>query len=107
MYILILIVKGVDHMDSILQQIYAGGLAPICDAMPRVREYQEALQAHFRHYDALREKLTRLDPALQREFDRFADEQLDLRPMDLEEQFLMGFRLGARLMIEVLDQPET
>ena len=38
---------------------------------------------------------------------RFADEQLDLRPMDLEEQFLMGFRLGARLMIEVLDQPET
>ena len=58
-------------------------------------------------YDALREKLTRLDPALQREFDRFADEQLDLRPMDLEEQFLMGFRLGARLMIEVLDQPET
>ena len=88
-------------MVSILQQIYAGGLAPICDAMPRVREYQEALQAHFRHYDALREKLT------QREFDRFADEQLDLRPMDLEEQFLMGFRLGARLMIEVLDQPET
>ena len=75
-------------MVSILQQIYAGGLAPICDAMPRVREYQEALQA-------------------QREFDRFADEQLDLRPMDLEEQFLMGFRLGARLMIEVLDQPET
>ena len=40
-------------MVSILQQIYAGGLAPICDAMPRVREYQEALQAHFRHYDAL------------------------------------------------------
>lgn len=87
--------KEVAIMVSILQQIYAGGLAPICDAMPRVREYQEALQAHFRHYDALREKLTRLDPALQREFDRFADEQLDLRPMDLEEQFLMGFRLGA------------
>ena len=55
-------------MVSILQQIYAGGLAPICDAMPRVREYQEALQAHFRHYDALRKKLTRLDPALQREY---------------------------------------
>ena len=59
--------KEVAIMVSILQQIYAGGLAPICDAMPRVREYQEALQ----------------------------------------EQFLMGFRLGARLMIEVLDQPET
>ena len=51
--------KEVAIMVSILQQIYAGGLAPICDAMPRVREYQEALQAHFRHYDALREKLTR------------------------------------------------
>lgn len=94
-------------MVSVLQQIYAGGLAPICDTMPRVREYREALQDHFRHYDALRQKLAQLDPALEREFDRFTDELPGLRSMDLEEQFLLGFRLGARLILEVLEEAEA
>lgn len=62
-------------MKAILKQLYDGEIYPAEQFYPKVEEYQE--------------------------FTQIMDEQLSAIPLEISEMFIEGFRLGARMMIEI------
>lgn len=52
------------------------------------------------NYDSFIQKL---DNPLDKEFIKIMDEQLDTIPFDFFQMLSEGFKLGAKMMIEVLD----
>lgn len=90
-------------MDTILQQLYEGNLDPVPQSQPMTQEYRAVSQRYYRHREDFRSTLQALDPAVSEQFDRLADEMLELDCLERRELFIDGFRLGARMMMEVFD----
>ena len=85
-------------MKSILLQLYDGELFPAEQYVPKITEYRRIHQEHYRHH---KDFLDKLEPSVKEQFIRIMDEQLDAVPMEMSEMFIDGFRLGARMMIEI------
>lgn len=88
-------------MKSVLMELYDGRVYPAEQFFPRSKEHKALLDRYCRHADEFTEKLSRLSPPRDEEFTKVMDEYMDLISADLAEMFVDGFRLGARLMIEV------
>ena len=88
-------------MKSVLQQLYDGELFPAEQFMPKIEEYQRLLREHNRCYDDFFEKLSSLDSGLCDMFVRLREDSLDFIPYETSEMFIQGFRLGAKMMIEI------
>lgn len=92
-------------METTLKQLYEGRLSPMDQYLPQDEDYIRMQNASIDHCDALAQKLKALEPALSDSFNRIVDEIYDLSTQDCSRMFIEGFRLGARMMIEVL-QPQ-
>ena len=90
-------------MDTILQQLYEGNLDPVSQSQPTTREYRAASHRHSQNCESFRSTLQELDPAMSERFDGLIDEMFNLDCMEHKELFIDGFRLGARMMMEVFD----
>ena len=88
-------------MKSILLRLYDGEIYPPEQFNLKTEEYRSMRQAHYQHYEDFIEQLKSLDPPLHEKFIDIMDEQLDEIPLELSGTFLEGFRLGARIMIEI------
>ena len=88
-------------MESILSALYNGEIMPAELCAARNRQYRELQREHCRHYEDFIEDLNRQDPALSQKFIQIMDEQLERLPDEGERSFADGFRLGAKLMLEV------
>lgn len=88
-------------MKSTLRELYNGNLDPSGQFTPTTREYLTLRAQAGEHSDELLSELKRIDPALAERFDRVMDEEIDVQIMELNEMFVQGFRLGARMMLEV------
>lgn len=88
-------------MKSVLMELYDGRVYPAEQFFPRSKEHKARLDRYCRHADEFTEKLSRLSPPLDEEFTAVMNEYMDVTSDDLAEMFADGFRLGARLMIEV------
>lgn len=88
-------------MKSVLMELYDGRVYPAEQFFPRSKEHKALLDRYCRHADEFTEKLSRLNPPLDEEFTKVMDEYMALTADNLAEMFADGFRLGARLMIEV------
>lgn len=86
-------------MDSILGQLYKGELYPYSTFKPSVDGLKEDMDKAFDSYSAFLAKLP--DDELKDEFIKFVDQHLDLLPLELEQNFIDGFRIGARMIAEV------
>lgn len=91
-------------MKSVLQQLYDGELFPAEQYSPKIEEYQRLLQEHNRCYDDFFQKLAGLDPDLCETFVKLQDDSLNFVPYETSEMFIQGFRLGARMMIEIFQE---
>lgn len=89
-------------MSKILRQLYEGEIFPAEQFRPKLKEYLAIRKRNATHYDHFIQKLE--NPLLVDEFRKIMDEQLDLCPLELTESFLDGFRLGARLAIELFEE---
>lgn len=87
-------------MNTLLQQLYNGEIYPAEQYRPILEEYKAMRKKHMENYDNFVEKL---DSSLKMEFISIMDEQLDTLPLDFYQMFSDGFKLGAKMMIEVLD----
>ena len=58
---------------------------------------------HYSHYEDFIEQLKTLNPPLDERFIEIMDEQLDALPLETAETFIFGFRLGAKIILEVLE----
>ena len=87
-------------MNTLLQQLYNGEIYPAEQYRPVLEEYKVMRKKHMENYDNFVEKL---DSSLKMEFISIMDEQLDTLPLDFYQMFSDGFKLGAKMMIEVLN----
>lgn len=85
--------------DKILQDLYHGKLAPAEHYRPLIEEFSALQKKHYQHYD---EFMKKIGSPLDKEFESIMDEQLDMLPFDFSQTFIDGFRLGAKMMIEIL-----
>ncbi len=88
-------------MKSIISALYNGQILPYEQDFPKTEECRRIHAEHYRHYCDFAEQLAALTPPLDRRFLQIMDEQLDALPLDFSETFADGFRLGARIMIDV------
>lgn len=89
-------------MTSMLSQLYYySDLIQAEQASGKRDEEEKQRQAYYHHYEVFREKLDTIDPSLKKEFSDIIDEQANALSADLEERFLFGFQLGARIIMEL------
>lgn len=91
-------------MDKILQALYNGEIFPAEQYRPLIEEYKILRKKHYKHY---KDFIQKIGSPLDQEFKRIMDEQLDTLPLELSGMFIDGFRLGARMMIEVFEDTYT
>ena len=87
-------------MDRILQALYDGKIYPAEQFRPMIEEFKILQEKKREHYENF---IKKLNSPLDEEFDNIMDEQLDTLPLELRERFIDGFRLGARMMVEVFE----
>lgn len=85
-------------MKSVLEQMYHGDLYPYSKFKTTIEEFQKDRDKAFHSYTTFLEKLP---PELQEEFEQLMDEHIHLLPQEMEQNFIDGFKIGARLMAEV------
>lgn len=90
-------------MDKILQQLYNGEIYPAEQFRPMLDEYKELREKQYQNYEDFTKELEQLQPPLHKRFIKIMDEQLDTVPLELSQMFIDGFRLGAKMMIEVFE----
>lgn len=90
-------------MKSVLEQLYDGEIYPAEQVNVRTEEYRQMRREHYSHYEDFIEKLKTLNPPLDERFIAIMDEQIDAFPLETAETFIFGFRLGARIILEVLE----
>lgn len=88
-------------MESILEALYSGRIRPYERAVPQ--RISEAKAAFLQKQEAFYAKL---EDNLKEEFTALLEEQANLFLMDDGEQFIYGFKLGARLMCETFEDSE-
>lgn len=85
--------------DKILQDLYHGRIAPEEHYKPLIEEFIVHQKEYYQHYDKFIEKI---GSPLDKEFERIMEEQLEMLPFDFSQTFIDGFRLGAKVMLEIL-----
>lgn len=84
-------------MDKILQALYSGQIYPAEQYHPSIEEYKILRKKHYEDF------IKKIGSPLDKEFERIMDEQFDTLPLELSQMFIDGFRLGARMMIEIFE----
>jgi len=87
-------------MDKILQALYDGEIYPAEQYRPMIEEYTVLRKKQYQKYEDF---IKKIGSPLDEEFIKIMDEQLDAIPFELSEMFIDGFRLGARMMIEIFE----
>lgn len=88
-------------MNSVLSDLYDGKIFPAQEYSSRSEEYRRLRRKHYSHYEDFIETLKGIEPSLDKRFIEIMDEQIETVPFEFSETFIDGFRLGARMMIEV------
>lgn len=82
-------------MEKMLEQLYKGELYPYSKFQTTIGDLKVNRDKAFKSYSVFIEKLP----------DELIDSHLDLLPLELEQNFIYGFRIGVRIMTEVYSAP--
>ena len=85
-------------MSNLLDQLYKGNLYPYSRTKTTIEELKKNKDKALKEYTDFHKKLP---GALKEEFEKLMDDHFDVLADDLEQNFIDGFRIGVRLMIEV------
>ena len=91
-------------MRKILEDIYCGRFSAINRPIRRGSEYDRAISEVTRCEEALRGKLNPDEVKLLRAYSQAC---ADLSGISCIENFVLGFRMGAQLMLEVLEPDDS
>lgn len=89
-------------MASILEQLYKGDLYPYSKFNTTVKDFKLHRDKAFHSYSEFHNKLPK---ELKEEFEALIDDHLDLLPYELQQNFIDGFCMGARIIIQVFTNP--
>lgn len=85
-----------------LEDLYYGNIIPYEHSFKRGREYSEALGYVVRNENDLRATFTKRQKEI---FEKLKDCESVLHGMNELESFISGFKLAARILIEVMQEP--
>lgn len=85
-----------------LEDLYYGNNIPYERSFKRGRAYSEALGYVVRNENDLRATLTERQKEI---FEKLKDCESELHGMNELESFISGFKLAARILIEVMQEP--
>ena len=88
-------------MKSIITALFQGEIRPSDQHIPTSEAYRAIQAQKHRRCEEFRQVLKELDPELDKQFIQVLDGQLDGLSQEYFEMFLGGFRLGAKLMLEI------
>lgn len=88
---------------SILEELYNGNIAPIERAVKKGSEYYRLCKAVAEKEDKLFEELSCEKKAM---YESIAESRLMIESISEEEIFIDGFRLGAQIMLEIINEPD-
>ena len=86
-------------MRDMLNELYNGRIYPSEQYVPHSYQYAAMTQTYYDCRTALEKKLT---PELSQELDLVFQKYQDLISEELYEMFQRGYRLGSRLMLEIM-----
>ena len=89
-------------MGKILEQLYKGELYPYSKFQTTIEQFKINKNEAFKSYSIFLEKLPE---ELKDEFDELIDSHLEPLPLELEQNFIDGFRNGTQIMAEVYASP--
>lgn len=89
-------------VKKILEQLYNGNLYPFEKFQPAIEQFKIENDNAFQAYSAFLEKLPE---ELKEEFQNLMDSHINLLSLELEQNFIEGFCIGARMMTEVYTTP--
>ena len=88
-------------MVTTLEYLYEMLVAPGSEGRPTSPEYAEKGNAY---YQRMEDFLQSLEKARANELEDIVSDRADIAGMEARQAFVVGFRLGARAMLEVLQQ---
>ncbi len=71
---------------------------------PITEEYKNQRKKQYREYEAFESKLRELDETLLPSFQKLYDQLFLDIPIEQESAFICGFRMGARIMMEIMEE---
>lgn len=90
-------------MDKILQSLYNGNVYPADQYRPLLEEYAALWKKQYEHYEDF---IKKIGSPLDKEFECIMDEQLETLPLEFSQIFIDGFRLGAKMVIEIYEDKD-
>ncbi len=91
-------------MSKLLEDLYNGVIAPVEYYYDKTEEYKELREKYYKHCEDF---IKRIGEPLKFDFNDILDEHNALITManksTLEGTFVDGFRLGAKMMLEILE----
>lgn len=87
-------------MQSVIEQIYSGELCPAERSKVCITEFYTVKNAAVQAHDDFEEKLCQ---SMKEKLDKYLSKESDVTAYHMEQAFSDGFRLGAQLMLEVLE----
>lgn len=94
-------VRGNQENEEYITKLFNGEIYPAEQYRPKTEENRGLYRESYQKYNEFVEKLNSLDPDLNQKFIEILDSQFDVLPIEMSEMFIDGFKLGARLMIEL------
>lgn len=91
-------------MSKLLEDLYHGTIAPVEYCHEHTKECRNLREEHYKHCEDF---IKRIGEPFKLDFNNILDEHgaliSSLHKTSLESTFVDGFRLGARMMLEVLE----
>lgn len=87
-------------MNDILKQLYSGEIYPEEQYRPILEEHKALQRKQYKKYEDF---ISKIGSPLDKEFEHILDEQLDILSLDFFQMFSDGFRLGAKMMVEIFE----
>jgi len=91
--------KGCGKMQSIIAELYYGNVLPFERRMPKSGEYSHIMKLLTRNEEELLKTLTE---AQKETFEKFKANFAELNGIDEATTFVIGFKLGVRLIAEAM-----
>ncbi|MBQ7885757.1 MAG: hypothetical protein IJ313_02565 [Clostridia bacterium] len=91
-------------MDKILQELYHGMIHPEEEYQPRGEEHCRKIKEIAAQKAALLEKLEQNNLELRREVEALLDATNAADAVDMEEAYIQGMRMGAKLALALLGE---
>lgn len=87
--------------EKMLRELYHGNLNPVAKSVVQGSGYQKAMQK----ISDLEEKLMeQLDDEQRKLLQEYISEQMKLNTISGEERFTDGFRMGAKMILEIFEK---